>query len=95
MPWCSRSTSESKIQALDSTQPGLPIKPGRCQTITHDYKRHDTTILFAALSMLDGIIIGGYMQRHRHIEFIRFRNAVDREVRAAKPIHGARQRCHR
>ena len=81
--------SESKIQALDRT------RPGRCQTMTHDYKRHDTTILFAALSMLDGIIIGGCMQRHRHIEFIRFRNAVDREVRAAKPIHGARQLCHR
>jgi hypothetical protein len=59
MPRCSRSTNESKIRALDRTQPGPPIRPGRCQTITHDYKRHDTTILFAALSMLDGIIIDG------------------------------------
>jgi transposase len=78
---------KSQIQALDRTQPGLPIKPGRCQTMTHDYKRHGTTTLFAALSVLDGTVIGRCMQRHRHIEFIRFLNAVEREVAADKPIH--------
>jgi hypothetical protein len=60
---------KSQIQALDRTQPGLPIKPGRCQTMTHDYKRHGTTTLFAALSVLDGTVIARYMQRHRHSEF--------------------------
>ena len=78
---------KSQIQALDRTQPGLPIKPGRCQTMTHDYKRHGTTTLFAALSVLDGTVIGRCMQRHRHREFIRFLNAVEREVPAAKLIH--------
>src|SRR6516162_9361340 len=62
---------KSQIQALDRTQPGLPIKPGRCQTMTHDYKRHGATTLFAALSVLDGTVIGRCMQRHRHLEFIR------------------------
>jgi hypothetical protein len=61
-PWCSRSTKKSQIQALDRTQPGLPIKPGRCQTMTHDYKRHGTTTLFAALSALDGTVIGRCMR---------------------------------
>jgi transposase len=61
--------------------------PGRCQTMTHDYKRHGTTTLFAALSVLDGTVIGRCMQRHRHLEFIRFLNAVEREVPARKPIH--------
>jgi transposase len=78
---------KSQIQALDRTQPGLPIKPGRCQTMTHDYKRHGTTTLFAALSVLDGTVIGRCMQRHRHIEFIRFLNAVEGQVPADKPIH--------
>ena len=78
---------KSQIQALDRTQPGLPIKPGRCQTMTHDYKRHGTTTLFAALSVLDGTVIGRCMQRHRHLEFIRFLNAVEREVPAGKVIH--------
>ena len=78
---------KSQIQALDRTQPGLPIKPGRCQTMTHDYKRHGTTTLFAALSVLDGTVIGRCMQRHRHGEFIRFLNAVERQVPADKPIH--------
>jgi len=78
---------KSQIQALDRTQPGLPIKPGRCQTLTHDYKRHGTTTLFAALSVLDGTVIGRCMQRHRHLEFIRFLNAVEREVAADKLIH--------
>jgi hypothetical protein len=78
---------KSQIQALDRTQPGLPIKPGRCQTMTHDYKRHGTTTLFAALSVFDGTVIGRCMQRHRHLEFIRFLNAVEREVPAGKVIH--------
>ena len=78
---------KSQIQALDRTQPGLPIKPGRCQTMTHDYKRHGTTTLFAALSVLDGTVIGRCMQRHRHIEFIRFLNTVERQVSAGKLIH--------
>src|SRR6201995_3157664 len=71
---------KSQIQALDRTQPGLPLKPGRCGTMTHDYKRHGTTTLFAALNVLDGSVIGRCMQRHRHEEFIRFLNAVERAV---------------
>src|SRR5499433_2146153 len=78
---------KSQIQALDRTQPGLPIKPGRCQTMTHDYKRHGTTTLFAALSVLDGTVIGHCMQRHRHSEFIRFLNTIERQVPAGKVIH--------
>ena len=78
---------KSQIQALDRTQPGLPIKPGRCQTMTHDYKRHGTTTLFAALSVLDSTVIGRCMQRHRHVELIRFLNAIEREVPAGKVIH--------
>jgi transposase len=77
---------KSQIQALDRTQPGLPIKPGRCGTMTHDYKRNGTTTLFAALNVLDGTVIGRCMQRHRHGEFIRFLNAVEREVPAGKLI---------
>ena len=78
---------KSQIQALDRTQPGLPIKPERCQTMTHDYKRHGTTTLFPALGVLDGRVIGRCMQRHRHLEFIRFFNTVEREVLAAELIH--------
>jgi DDE superfamily endonuclease/Homeodomain-like domain len=77
---------KSQIQALDRTQPGLPIKPGRCGTMTHDYKRHGTTTLFAALNVLEGTVIGRCMQRHRHEEFIRFLNAVERAVPAARMI---------
>jgi transposase len=78
---------KSQVQALDRTQPGLPMKKGRAGTMTHDYKRHGTTTLFAALSLLDGTVIGRCMQRHRHLEFIRFLNAVERAVPADKPIH--------
>ena len=78
---------KSQIQALDRTQPGLPIKPGRCGTMTHDYKRHGTTTLFAALNTLDGVVLGRCMQRHRHQEFIRFLNAVERAVPAGKLVH--------
>jgi transposase len=78
---------KSQIQALDRTQPGLPSKPGRLGTMTHDYKRNGTTTLFAALDVLDGTVIGRNMQRHRHQEFIRFLNAVERQVPAGKTIH--------
>jgi len=78
---------KSQIQALDRTQPGLPLKKGRGATMTHDYKRHGTTTLFAALNILDGSVIGRNMQRHRHQEFIRFLNAIDREVPRDKAIH--------
>jgi transposase len=77
---------KSQIQALDRTQPGLPMKPGRCGTMTHDYKRHGTTTLFAALNVLDGTVIGRCMQRHRHEGFIRFLNAINRAVPADKTI---------
>ena len=63
---------KSQIQALDRTQPGLPMKKGRCGTMTHDYKRNGTTCLFAALNMLDGTIIGTCYPRHRHEEFLKF-----------------------
>jgi transposase len=78
---------KSQIQALDRTQPGLPMKPGRAGTMTHDYKRHGTTTLFAALNLLDGTIIGRSMKRHRHQEFIHFLNAVDAQVPRRKDIH--------
>jgi transposase len=76
---------KSQIQALDRTQPGLPLKPGKCATMTHDYKRNGTTTLFAALNVLDGT--GRCMKRHRHQEFIKFLNAVERKVKAGKIIH--------
>jgi transposase len=78
---------KSQIQALDRTQPGLPLKPGRAGTMTHDDKRHGTTTLFAALDVLEGTVISRCMQRHRHQEFIRFLNAVERAVPAGKLVH--------
>ena len=78
---------KSQIQALDRTQPGLPLKKGRCGTMTHDYKRHGTTTLFAALSMLDGKVIGDCMPRHRHQEFIRFLNRIDAETPSDINLH--------
>jgi transposase len=78
---------KSQIQALDRTQPGLPMKKGRCGTMTHDYKRHGTTTLFAALNVLDGSVIGRCMQQHRHQEFIRFLGAIEAAVPAGKLIH--------
>lgn len=78
---------KSQIQALDRTQPGLPLKKGRGPTMTHDYKRHGTTTLFAALNVLTGEVIGQNMQRHRHQEFIRFLNQIERDVPAGKVIH--------
>ena len=73
--------------ALDRTQPGLPMKKGRAGTMTHDYKRHGTTTLFAALDVLEGKVIGRCMQRHRHQEFIRFLNAIEAQVPAKKIVH--------
>jgi len=78
---------KSQIQALDRTQPGLPIKPGKAGTMTHDYIRHGTTTLFAALNVLDGTVLGRCMQRHRHQEFIRFLNAIEAAVPAGKLVH--------
>jgi transposase len=78
---------KSQIQALDRTQPGLPMKEGRPATRTHDYIRHGTTTLFAALNVLDGTVMGRCMQRHRHQEFIRFLNAVEASVPAGKLVH--------
>ncbi|WBO24284.1 IS630 family transposase [Sphingomonas abietis] len=78
---------KSQIQALDRSQPGLPLKKGRAGTMTHDYKRNGTTTLFAALNVLDGTVIGRNMQRHRHQEFIRFLNLIEAQVPAGKAIH--------
>lgn len=78
---------KSQIQALDRTQPGLPMKKGRAGTMTHDYKRHGTTTLFAALDVLEGKVIGRCMQRHRHQEFIRFLNGIEAQVPAGKIVH--------
>ena len=78
---------KSQIQALDRTQPGLPMKKGRCGTMTHDYKRHGTTTLFAALNVLDGTVIGDCMARHRHQEFLKFLRKIDRETPPEMPLH--------
>src|SRR3954447_18819982 len=78
---------KSQVQALDRTQPSLPMKNGRAGTMTHDYKRHGTTTLFAALDVLEGTVIGRNMQRHRHQELIRFLNTVEAQVPAGKIVH--------
>lgn len=78
---------KSQIQALDRTQPGLPMKKGRCGTITHDYKRHGTTCLFAALNVLEGKVIGSCYPRHRNVEFRKFLRLVDRTVPHDQAIH--------
>ena len=78
---------KSQMQALDRTQPGLPLKKGRCGTLTHDYKRNGTTTMFAALNTLDGSIIGTCMPKHRHQEWIRFLNQIKRSVPKDKQIH--------
>jgi transposase len=78
---------KSQIQALDRTQPGLPIKKGRCGTMTHDYKRNGTTTLFAALDVLQGRVIGQCHERHRHQEFLRFLRRLDREFPGKIPLH--------
>ena len=78
---------KSQIQALDRTQPGLPLKKGRCGTMTHDYKRNGTVTLFAALNTLTGQVIGQCLQKHRHQEWISFLNLVKRSVPAGKEAH--------
>jgi transposase len=78
---------KSQIQALDRTQPSLPIYPGRCETMTHDYKRNGTTTLFAALDMLEGRLIAQCMPRHRHQEFIKFLNQIDAETLPELDLH--------
>lgn len=78
---------KSQIQALDRTQPGLPLKPGRCGTYTHDYHRHGTTTLFAALQVAEGRVIGQCYPRHRHQEFLRFLRRLDDEFPRDKTLH--------
>src|SRR6188508_1224957 len=78
---------KSSVQALDRTQPSLPMVPGRAQTMTHDYKRHGTTTLFAALNVLTGHVIGSCLPRHRHEEFLKFLRTIDREVPKALAVH--------
>jgi len=78
---------KSQIQALDRTQPGLPLKPGKAGSMTHDYVRNGTTTVFAALNVLDGTVLGRCMQRHRHQEFLRFLNTIESAVTAGKLIH--------
>lgn len=78
---------KSQIQALDRTQPGLPLKKGRCGTVTHDYKRHGTTTLFAALNMLNGSVIGECMAKHRAKEFISFLNIIDKKTPKDLDLH--------
>ena len=78
---------KSQIQALDRTQPGLPLKKGRCGTMTHDYKRNGTTTLFAALEIAQGKVIGQCYQRHRHQEFLKFLRTLDKEFPGPVPLH--------
>lgn len=78
---------KSQVQALDRTQPGLPLKKGRAATMTHDYKRHGTTTLFAALNVLDGTVIGQCQKRHRHTEWLTFLRQINRETPKCKDLH--------
>ena len=78
---------KSQVQALDRTQPGLPMKKGRAATMTHDYKRNGTTTLFAALNVLNGQVIGQCQQRHTHVEWLKFLRQIDRETPKDKTLH--------
>jgi len=78
---------KSQIQALDRTQPSLPMYPGRCGTLTHDYKRHGTTTLFAAMELVEGRLIGTCMPRHRHQEWIKFLKLIDQQTPAELGLH--------
>ena len=78
---------KSQVQALDRTQPGLPLKKGRAETMTHDYKRNGTTTLFAALNVLDGQVIGQCQPRHTHVEWLKFLKKIDRETPKDKALH--------
>jgi transposase len=82
-----RVDEKTQIQALDRTQPGLPMKKGRCGTMTHDYKRNGTTSLFAALNLLEGTVIGECHSRHRHQEFLKFLRRLEREVPKGLDLH--------
>ena len=77
----------SQVQALDRTQPGLPLKKGRAATMTHDYKRNGTTALFAALNVLDGQVVGQCQQRHAHAEWLKFLKKIDRETPKDMTLH--------
>jgi transposase len=78
---------KSQVQALDRTQPGLPLKKGRAETMTHDYKRNGTTTRFAALNVLDGQVIGQCQQHHTHVEWLKFLKKIDRETPKDKTLH--------
>jgi len=78
---------KSQVQALDRTQPGLPLKKGRAATMTHDYKRNGTTTLFAALNVLDGQVIGQCQQQHTHVEWLKFLRQIDRQTPKDKTLH--------
>ena len=78
---------KSQVQALDRTQPGLPLKKGRAATMTHDYKRNGTTTLLAALNVLDGQVIAQCQPRHRHIEWLKFLRQIERETPKQKTLH--------
>ena len=78
---------KSSVQALDRTQPSLPMKQGRAQTMTHDYKRHGTATLFAALDVLTGKVIGQCLPRHRHTEFLKFLRTIDGEIPDELAVH--------
>jgi len=78
---------KSQVQALDRTQPGLPMKKGRAATMTHDYKRNGTTTLFAALNVLDGQVIGQCQQHHTHVEWLKFLRQIERETPKDKTLH--------
>jgi transposase len=78
---------KSQVQALDRTQPGLPLKKGRAGTMTHDYVRHGTTTLFAALNVADGTVIGQCQDRHRHQEWLKFLQLIDTQTPADRDLH--------
>lgn len=78
---------KSQIHALERTQPGLPLKPGRCGTFTHDYCRHGTTTLFAALQVVEGRVLGQYYPRHRHQEFLKFLQHLDAQFPGELALH--------
>jgi hypothetical protein len=78
---------KSLIQALDRTQSGLPLSQGRHRTQTHDYKRHGTTTLFAALSTLDGTVLSSCQSPHRHQEWLRFLKQIDAQTPADRELH--------
>ena len=85
MPWCCAARKSRCRRWIDA--PGLPLKKGRAQTMTHDYKRHGTTTLFAALNVLDGQVIGQCQQRHTHAEWLKFLRKIDRETPKEKTLH--------